>query len=518
MDMQRYSMPSEDARADHQPLPAQRATAPDPTAGTVDSHENAIPLAPEIWTELHPAAKALILLLLEENRAFRTRVDTLEERLRTNSTNSSKPPSSDPPGTRRKRKHRSGRRRGGQKGHPGHYRELAPVAHVDNIVPHYPNQCERCARALPPIPHGDPIRHQVSDLVPVLIVVTEHQLHHVECPDCGHVSTAEHPKGVPTGVVGPRLMAVDSLMTTRFRMSRRDCELFNEMVFGMTWSLGTVKRVENTVSQALSPAYNELARHIRRCSVLGMDETPWKECNKKSYVWNANDPQVSLYKIAPHRDAETAKGIVGKDFDGALVTDRLASYDFHPDKKRQVCLSHLDRDFEKIAERGGESQAIGEWGRKELGHAFELYHRFKAGEIDRSQMQDELKPIRARMGRLLHRGERLNCDGQEEKHKKTGRTCAKILGKFDCLWVFAYIEGVEPTNNSSERAVRPAVRSRRVSFGSQSKSGSRFVERVLTAVETCRRQGRNVLDFVVGCVDALLSGTPPPSLLPEPDG
>lgn len=502
-------------------MPSQEAGAArvDLAAQYTDAAGNPIPLPPEIWSDLHSAAKALILLVLEENKVLWSRVDALEERLRTNSTNSSKPPSTDPPGTPRKSKRRSKRRRGGQKGHPGHFRALVPMEQVDRIVQHFPSHCENCSRDLEPVPDGDPIRHQVSELVPVRIEITEHQRHRVKCPGCNHVSTAEHPKGVPTGVVGPRLMAVDSLMTGRFRMSRRDCEVFNVMVLGMTWSLGTVKRVENTVSEAVAPAVKEVARYVQQCPVLGMDETPWPECNKKGYLWNANTPEVAFYKVARHRNTETAKEIVGEDFNGSLVTDRLASYDFQDDKNRQHCLAHLDRDFEKIAERGGESKAIGDWGRKELSHVFPLFRRFKAGEIDRGQMQEELKPIRARMGRLLHMGVRLNHDGQEEKHKKTARTCAKILGKFDCLWVFAYVEGVEPTNNSSERAVRPGVRLRRVSFGTQSKSASRFVERMLTVVETCRRQGRNALDFVVGSVNALLNDTPCPSLIPPtPDG
>ncbi|MBI2424657.1 MAG: IS66 family transposase [Candidatus Hydrogenedentes bacterium] len=496
-----------------EPLPIGQVD-PDPVA--ISESASPAPLPPEIWAELHPAVKELILSLLEANKALRARVDALEERLRTNSTNSSKPPSSDPPGVARRRKGRSKRRRGGQKGHPGHFRELLPVEQVDRLEAYYPTRCECCGRGLDPVPEGPPIRHQVSELPPPRVEVTEHQRHHVRCPDCQHVSTAPHPNGVPTGVVGPRLMAVDALLTTRFRMSRRDCELFNELVFGMKCALGTVTRVEVTVSQAVAPAVEEVAQYVQQCPVLGMDETPWKETSKKAYLWNANTPEVAFYKIAAHRDTATAKKIVGDDFGGALITDRLPSYDFQEDKKRQHCLSHLDRDFEKIAERGGESQMIGEWGQRELDNTFALHHRFKRNEIDRGQMQQELGPIRARMGRLLRRGECLDHDGQEEKHRKTARTCAKIRKKFDCLWVFAYVEGVEPTNNSSERAVRPGVRLRRVSFGSQSKAGSRYVERMLTVVETCRRQGRNVLTFVVGCVEALLNDTQGPSLLPAP--
>jgi len=314
-------------------------------------------------------------------------------------------------------------------------------------------------------------------------------------------------------------MAIDALMTGRFRMSRRDCELFNTLVFGMTWSLGTVRRVETTVSEALAPAVDEAARAIQASPVVGMDETPWKEDNKKHYVWIANTPDLAVYKVAPRRDTETAKEIIGEDFEGVLETDRFASYDFQDNKKRQHCLAHLDRDFEKIAQRGGDSCPVGEWARKELANTFSLWHQFDAGEIDRGQMQDKLKPIRARLGRCLHQGARLlDVEDQTEQHMKTARTCTKILSKFACLWVFAYVEGVEPTNNSSERGIRGAVRWRRVSFGSQSGAGSRFVERILTTVESCRRQGRNVLDFVVAAVKAKLDGTQGPSLLPAPHG
>lgn len=477
-----------------------------------DATGKSIPLPPDIWEDLHPAAKTLILSLM-------ARVEALEERLRTNSTNSSKPPSSDPPGVRRKKKRGSRRHRGGQKGHEGHYRELLPVEKVDAVVDYFPSHCDQCGQALEPVVEGEPIRHQVSELPPIRIVVTEHRRHRVKCPCCSYVSTAPHPNGVATGVVGPRLMAIDALMTGRFRMSRRDCELFNTLVFGMTWSLGTVKRVETTVSEALAPCVEEAARAIRKCPVVGMDETPWKESNQKHYIWIANTPELAVYKVASHRDMNTAKEIIGEDFQGALETDRFASYDFHDDKRRQHCLGHLDRDFEKVAQRGGDSQRIGEWGRKELVNTFSLWHRFNADEIDRPQMQEELKPIRARMARLLQMGARLlDVEEQPEQHKKTARTCAKVLSKFDCLWVFAYVEGVEPTNNSSEQAIRPAVRWRRVSFGSQSKSGSRFVERILTTVESCRRQGRNVLDFVVSAVKAKLNGTTHPSFVPAPDG
>jgi hypothetical protein len=319
-------------------------------------------------------------------------------------------------------------------------------------------------------------------------------------------------------MAGPRLMAFNSLLTGQFRLSRRDVQLFNTWVFGMKWSPATIKRMESTTSQALEPAHKEVGKYIQQCPVLGMDETPWKESNKSHYLWCARNSDVAYYKIAAHRNTETAKEILGPHFNGALGTDRLGSYGFHEDSKHQHCLAHLDRDFEKIAEREGESKDIGEWGRLQIAAAFRLHDRFKAGEISRPQMQEELKPIKSHMSFVLERGIRLNHSKQKkEQHRKTGRTCAKVLDKFECLWVFAYVEGVEPTNNGTERDIRPGVRLRRVSFGTQSHAGSRFVERILTATQTCKRQGRNVLEFLVSSVKSLLDGTTPPSLLPASD-
>lgn len=499
-----------------------RQVPPVPTAAP--AAENVSPAADvpvEVWEGLPQSIRSLVAALLEEaralrqdNEALRAHVLELEEKLRTNSSNSSKPPSSDPPGTPRKKKHRSQRRRGGQKGHPGHFRALVPVDEVTHFESHFPDQCERCSASLEHKPDPEPIRHQVTEVPPVRPEITEHQLHRVECPQCGHVTVGQLREGVPTGAFGPRLMAVTSLMTGRFRMSRRDAEEFLDSVLTVKCSLGGVKRVEEVVSRALAPAVQEVGEAIKQAPVVGMDESTWRERNKRAYVWNANTDHLAYYVIAPRRDQATAKKILGEGFDGILGTDRFAGYNFHPDEKRQDCLGHIDRDFKKIEERGGASERIGAWAGTELDRAFKVWHQFKDGAIDRPQMQNDMAPIRARMARCLHNGTQCGLS-------KTEKTCANLLKHFPSLWVFVRVEGVEPTNNASERAVRPAVRWRRVSFGTQSKSGSRYAERMLTTVETCRRQGRNLLAFLTTSVEAMLRKAPHPSLLPPlpvPDG
>lgn len=501
-------MASKDAGATRQ-VPSVPTTAP-----TAEGVSLATGLPVEVWEGLPEGVRSFLAALLEETRALRqdnevlrARVLELEEKLRTNSSNSSKPPSSDPPGTVRKKRRRSRRRRGGQKGHPGHFRALVSPEKVDHFEDHFPEQCERCRTLLEHKPDPDPVRHQVTEVPPVRPEVTEHRLHRVECPQCRHVTTGELRNGVPRGAFGPRLMAVTSLLTGRYRMSRRDAEGFLDNVLHVECSLGGVKRVEEVVSRAIAPAVEEVGKAIQQAPVVGMDESTWIERNKRAYVWNANTDDLAYYTIAPRRDQATAKKILGEDFDGILGTDRFAGYNFHPDEKRQDCLGHIDRDFKKIEERGGASERIGVWAGTELDRAFKVWHQFKDGAIDRPQMQDDMAPIRARMARCLHNGSQCG-------HSKTEKTCANLLKHFPSLWVFVRVEGVEPTNNSSERAVRPAVRWRRVSFGSQSKSGSRYVERMLTTVETCRRQGRNLLEHLTSSIKAMLTGAPHPSLLP----
>src|SRR5215216_5486210 len=169
-----------------------------------------------------------------------------------------------------------------------------------------------------------------------------------------------------------------------------------------------------------------------------------------------------------------------------------------------VRMVHLKRAFQGLVDRGGEAEPIGRWGLAEIERLFVLWHRFRAGEYDRHGLQRRLVPLQARMGRLLRRG-------QENPDRKAAGLCRELAKWWAALWTFARVEGVEPTNNVAERALRPAVLWRKDSFGSDSEAGSQFVERLLTVVATCRQQGRPVLEFLVAAREAVLQGRPPPS-------
>ncbi len=164
-----------------------------------------------------------------------------------------------------------------------------------------------------------------------------------------------------------------------------------------------------------------------------------------------------------------------------------------------------------MVDRGGEAEPIGRWGLAEIERLFALWHRFRGGECDREELQRRLIPLQARLGRLLRRG-------QENPDRKAAALCRELTKWWRPLWTFARVEGVEPTNNVSERALRPAVLWRKGSFGADSKAGSQFAERLLTVVATCRQQGRRLLDCLVAASEAALQGTAAPSLLPAGPG
>lgn len=463
----------------------------------------------------------LIAELRRENAALREqvaallkRVSDLEARLGQNSSNTGLPPSSDPPWNPapKKRRKGAGRKPGGQPGHPGTSRKLFPPEEVDQTVVVFPDQCKGCGSKLQPLAGGKgikaPVRHQVCEIPRTVAYVIEYLLHTLACPGCGKATRAQLPEGVPAGCAGPRLQAVATILRGRFRLSCREAVEALVTFFGekAEISLGTLVDLEGQTSGALARPHEEALQAVREAEVVHADETGWKLAGKKAWLWVAATPFLAAFRIDPKRSGEAFKRLLGA-FGGILTSDRWPAYSSHPVSLRQICWAHLKRDFQKIVDRDGAGAAIGEWGLREIARIFALWRDFRAGLLDRRDLRRALVPIRARVGRLLRRG-------ANSEEKKTARFCRRVLKLWPALWTFARVEGVDPTNNHAERCLRPAVLWRKGSFGTQSESGNRFVERLLTTAQSLRLQGRLVLDFVETAIRAKMVGGPAPSLLP----
>lgn len=440
------------------------------------------------------------------------RVAALEERLNQSSRNSSRPPSSDGPDKPSLPKRPpSGRKPGGQPGHKGHHRELLPPEQVSRFEDVWPERCGNpdCGADLNAgfrTEVGDPMRHQVTEIPPIVAEVTEYRLHCQECPWCQYATQAEIPPGVPSTCAGPRLQGTTAVLTGLYKMSKRAAQDLLRHLCGVQISLGSVTACEQRTSEALAAPVAEAHEYVQDQPVLNADETGWRQARRRAWLWVAVTGFVTVFMIQGRRSGAAAKKLLGR-FGGILGTDRWSAYSGHLLRKRQVCWAHLKRHWLFFVERGGKAKVIGEALQVQTDAMFAMWHRVRDGTLARSTFRAQMAPVRAAIEALL--AEALTCG-----HAKVEGMCREILALKPALWTFVRVEGVEPTNNAPERALRPAVQYRKTSFGTHSDAGSRFLERMLTVAATLKQQDRNVFDYVTEACERSLAGLRPRSILP----
>src|SRR6266536_1481989 len=453
--------------------------------------------------------RAVVAALEAQVAALQAQVADLRARLGQDSSNSSRPPSSDPPGTPRPEAAPGTRRPGGQPGHAGHHRALLPPERVDQVITLRPEWCADCgaplaAEAGPDDPAEE--RHQVVELPALAVVAAEYRLAARRCGACGRVTRAGAPAEVGASSFGPRLQAVVALLSGRYRVSRREVVQLLADLWGAELSLGSVAALEQATSAALGPVVAEARAAAQRERVANLDETGWREGRRRAWRWTLVTATLTVFQIAPRRAGEVAKALLGPAWRGIVGTDRFSGYAWLPVCWRAVCWAHLKRDFQALVDRGGPAAPIGTAALAVEREVFELWHRFKRGQLDRRTLQREIEPHQTELWRVLEAG----TNGQETK---AAGLCWKLLDLWPALWTFVRVEGVEPTNNAAEQALRPAVLWRKGSFGTHTAAGSRFAERLLTVAASCRQQQRNLLEFLVQANQAARLDAMPPSLV-----
>ncbi|HVK10180.1 MAG TPA: IS66 family transposase [Gemmataceae bacterium] len=460
-------------------------------------------LPPELLADLPPAVVAYIRWLEGRVAQLDARVADLEAKLNRNSTNSSRPPSADPPGVKRAPpKPKSGKRAGGQPGHPKHDRAL--VDRPDLVRDCKPSACRRCRRPLA----GDdpePLRHQVTELPPVVPVVTEYRRHRLTCPGCGTATCGPLPAGV-AGQDGPRLRAACTLLTGAFRLSKAKAARLLGDLFGVPLSAAQVCATEAAVGGQLAPVTAALLTAARE-HPANVDETGM---GKGRWLWVMVTAVATVFRIAGGRSRAAFTDLVGAAYHRVLTTDRYPAYDHLPDWRHQVCWAHLRRDFQAMIDRKDAGSAAGEGLLALSDELFALWRRVRDGTLTYGRFGGKMhaeRAFRARFRTALERGAACGC-------AKTAGTCRELLDREVSLYVFAFHPGVEPTNNAAERAVRHGVLWRKQSGGPRSAAGAAYLANIWSVVETCRQHGRNVWEFLTACVEAADHGRTLPDLLP----
>src|SRR5262245_5683036 len=454
---------------------------------------------------------ALIASLLERIAALEQRVRDLEARLGQNATNSSVPPSADPPQAPKPVvKTPTGKKSGAQPGHTAHLKRRLPPERLTRTIPLVPRHCERCREPLPADPGPDdpePTWHQVAELPEMAAHVTEYQGHFRTCPGCGALNHAPIPRDLKAHSIGPRLAATLAYLTGSHHVSQRGLEEIAADVFDVPLSVGTVAHLQAQVSQALAPAHAEALAAVRAADVKHVDETGWKLAGKLCWLWLAATGTVATFLVHAQRGCDALAALLGEQAKGFICSDRWSAYGRLSPWCRQVCWAHLKRDFQNLVDRGGPAAPLGQQLQRISRRVFEEWHLFRGGTFGRRALQNHLDGEARELERLLRAGRRC-------ADAKAATFCANLLAVLPALWRFVVSEGVEPTNNHAERLLRRGVLWRKNAFGSHSEAGCRFVERLLTAVQTRRLQGRPVLRYLYEAVVAHRNSLPAPSLLP----
>ncbi len=467
--------------------------------------------------------KQVLKILLEERKEIKQRIEELEEKLNKNSKNSSIPPSKNGFGIKSEKQGKAKKKPlklTVARAKPE--RKLYGVEECNAVYEEKPSNCSKCGYELAgedPQPH----RHQIVELPVLKPQVTEYRLHTLECEHCGEKSRAKLPVGVSAKSYGSRLAAVVGMLSVEGRQSHRQMQGMLREVFGIEIGRGTITNIRQEISEAIAAASEEAKEYAKQQPVVNCDETGFSQQNrdgnnpteKKAWLWVLVTPLISVFLVTLSRGQEVAKQLIGETFTGYLGSDRYGSYNWVKPELRQICWSHLLRDFQAMAERTGASQEIGTALLERSYRMFHWWHRVRDGTMSKELFIEAIELLRVGMHQELMSAAAIEIGSKEKSPlAKTVRTCRKLLKIESALWTFVYRDGVAPTNNSAERAFRPAVIWRNLSFGSQSQAGSEFVARMLTVNHSLKLQGRSILDFLTQSCLAARLGMQHPSLIP----
>jgi transposase len=445
--------------------------------------------------------------LTQRNEELIQRVEELTRQVNKNSSNSNKPPSSDGLSERqsiRKQKRPTGRKRGGQPGHQGHYRGMVPPDQVDAVVDVFPEMCDVCLSVPPRTLEAEPFRHQVVDLLDNgARHITEYRCHCVKCT-CGEHLSAPIDK-IPSSAFGPRLASAVCMLTGDENVSRRRVPVVLKELFGIEMSLGSVSNIEARMTKALALASDEAMAHVESAAVKHVDETSWLREARRCSAWVLACVTVTVLRIVADGRRGTLRKLLRRRR-GVLVSDRAAVFLFWSMGRRQICWSHLSRKFIGFSQRAGPAGVLG----RDLATCSELvfgyWRQYQSGLLSHARVKQLIEAVQRAMLSTLRRAVALDTP-------EVSGSCANMIEHWDGMWNFVDTPGVEPTNNHAERELRRLVMWRRRSFGSQSERGDRFVERILTVTHTLRKQRRQVLGFLQASFQAMLSATSAPQLL-----
>lgn len=442
--------------------------------------------------------------------ALTANVKELEARLNSNSGNSHKLPSSDPPG-RSSLSLEHHRRRG--QGRPVIGQEAFPPGKVNEFIASRPKTCSCCGKSLAGGRVVGHRTHQQIDLPKIQPIIREIHGLRVKFDSCGAITTGEIPRGFGPSLIGPALMAFLGYLNVHLYLSARKTQDLVDTLLGSDGhlSLGVLMKSALRLSRVVEQPASEIAKEVQSSPSIWSDETGWASWGKKAWLWVAATSKATLFRLDFSRGGKALTKLLGS-FTGTLTSDRWSSYSSIPTQRRQLCFSHLKRDFQSQIDRGLGAERLGRWGKAELAKAFRWWRAYRNSLITKETFEFEMRSVRARFKRLIRQCQK----SPDRKAMALGTNLRKL---WPALWAFVrQPDLLEPTNNLAERMLRQAVIWRKVSQGSKSARGMAYAQRLLSMTTTLRQRGRGIVEVLTECVRAFNQGIPAVPMFGIPSG
>jgi transposase/uncharacterized coiled-coil protein SlyX len=430
---------------------------------------------------------------------LRARVKELEDRLAINSRNSSKPPSSDS-FTKQTRSLRqpSGRKAGGQPGHPG--TTLPQVAVPDQTRLHEPEQCMACGAALAEVAGQlDPERRQVFDLPPLRLEVTEHRVLRKTCAACGHHNRGPFPEEVACGAsYGAGVKSVLTYLNQAHLLpSARSCEILAD-VFGQPVSEGLLEAAITGCATALAATETALKQGLARAAVVNFDETGMAVEGKRRWLHSASTPQLTHYACHDHRGATATQAIgILPAFGGRAIHDGFSSY-WQYDCTHGLCNAHHLRELLFAHEQGQRTWA-GQMKQLlvELKRAVDTAQAQQQPALDPTQIADYEQRyeaiLQAGLAEEQHTPPPPSGQRGRKKQSKSKNLLDRLVKYREATLAFMHDFAVPFDNNLAERDLRMMKVKQKVSGCFRTTTGAQAFCRIRSYISTMKKQGHNVI-------------------------
>jgi transposase len=317
------------------------------------------------------------------------------------------------------------------------------------------------------------------------------------CPRCKKQVRARHPEQVSQAAgaakvcLGPRAVALAADLKHRLGIPYRKISQLYELAFGLKVTAGGLCQAEARLAEKAEPIYRELVEAIRESAAVYADETGWRIGVLSAWLWVFTSEKITVYAIDERRSHEVVVEILGREFRGVLVSDCFTAYDAKAFEEwlKQKCFAHLLREISKLE-------------REKTRGAVRFPRELLAVLREAQKLREErgkLTPeaFAARRRELEERLDALIADGRHFTDPDNARLAKRLRKQRKHLLTFLDVEGVEPTNNRAERALRPAVVVRKVGGCNRTARGARTHAVLASLLATAKQHGRNPVEYLV---------------------